>query len=128
MIGSNSIENTLELQQPSFSVLIEDRVNDDEGLHLTPPGLSTALEAGELTRRSIEIGRRALDDQSRGRFSQHSFGTVRGSDQFDDLSALGLNDVSQPPFDDNLLQYGRDADDESLGIFVKKTSLGSVFI
>ena len=127
MNGNNSIEDTLELQRPNFSVVIEDRLDDDESLQLTPPGLSTELEAGELTGRSIEIGRRALDDQSQGRLSQHSFVTVRGSDRFDDLNALSLNDVSQPPFDDNLLQDGPDAEDENLGVFARKTSLGSVF-
>lgn len=128
MIGGNSIENTLELQQPNFSVVIEDRVNDDESLPLTPPGLSTVSEAGELTGRSIEIGRRALDDQSRGRVSQHSFGTVRGSDQFDGLSVLGLNEVSQPLFDVNLLQNGPDAADGNLGSFAERQSFGLGFI
>lgn len=128
MFGSNSIEDTLELQQPSFSVVIEDRAYGDDSLQLAPSGLSMPLELGERTGRSIEIGRRALDDQLRGRLSQGSFGTVRGSDRFDDLSALGLNDVSQPPFDDSFLQTASDADDENHEILGKKSSLGSVVI
>ena len=97
-------------------------------LQLEPPGLSMPLEPGGRTGRSIEIGRRALDDQLLGRLSQGSFGTVRRSDRFDDLSALGLHDVSQPPFDNDLLQIAPDSNDENLGILGRQSSIGSVFI
>lgn len=86
------------------------------------------LEPGERTERSIEIGRRALVDQLTGRLSQGSFGTIRRSDRFDDLSALGSHDVSQPPFDNDLLQIALDADDETLDFLGRQSSLGSVFI
>lgn len=86
------------------------------------------LEPGERTERSIEIGRRAPDDQSTERLSQGSFGTVRRSDRYDDMSALGLHDVSQPPFDSDLLQIAPDADDENLRFLGRQSSLGSVFI
>ena len=126
--GSASIEDTLELQQPSISVVTENRANDEESLQLEPPGLSVLFEPGERTERSIEIGRRALDDQFTGRLSQGSFGTVRRSERSDDLSALGLHNASQPPLDNDLLQITPDADDENLDHLGRQPSLGLVFI
>lgn len=125
---SNSIEDDIELQQPSFSIAIEDRADEGDNFQLAPPQLSMPLQVGEQTGRSIEIGRRALDDQPLGRVSRGSYGTVRGSDQFDDLSALGLNDVSQPPFEDSVLQTTPDADEEDHGSFDRRLSLRSVVI
>ena len=128
MAGSNSIEDDLEMQQPSFSFAIEDQADEDHSSQLVPPRLSMPLEAGEQTGISIEIGRRALDDQLLGRLSRGSFGTVRGSDRCDDLSALGLNDVSQPPLEDSVLRTAPDADEDDVGILYKRSSLGSVLI
>ena len=127
LTGSNSIEDALELQ-PSFPIAIEDGADEDDNFQLAPPRLSIPLEEGEQTERSIEIGRRALDDQAPGRLSRSSFGTIWGSDRFDDLSVLGLNDVSQPPIDDSILQITPDADEEDLGVHGRKQSRGSVVI
>lgn len=82
------------------------------------------LEEGEQTARSIEIGRRGLDDELTGRRPRRSFETIRGSDRFDDLSALGLNDVLQSAYDDSVLQVTPDADEEDLGALGRNEILG----
>lgn len=126
LAGSNSVEDDLELQQFDFPIAIEDGADEDDDFQLELPRLSWPSEEGELTGRSIEIGRRALDNQLMGRAPRGSFESIRGSDRFDDLSALGLNDVLQPPNDDNVLQIAPDADEEDIGVLGVKRSLGSV--
>lgn len=86
------------------------------------------LEAGEETASSVEIRRRALEGQSSGRLSRGSFETVWGSDQFDDLSALGLRDASPLPFHDSVQEIALDADEEDLGVRGRRPSLGSVVV
>lgn len=127
LTGSNSTEDNIELQQLGFSIAIEDEADQDDGFQQATPRLSMPLEEREQTGKSIEIERHALHNQPPGRLSQGSFGTIRGSDRFDDLSALGLNDVSQPPLDQSVLQIVPDAE-EDLGVFGRKSILGSVVI
>ena len=128
LAGSNSIEDYLELQPPKFSIAIEDGADQDDSFQLAPPRLSMPSDEGEQTARSIEIGRRGLDDQPTGRPSRGSFETIRGSDRSDDLSELGSNDVLQPSFDDSVLQVAPDADEEDLTVLGGNESLGSEVI
>ena len=93
--SSSSIEDVQELQQLNSSLSREDQADENEDFQLTPPRLSIPIGTEENTGRSIEIGRRALDDKPLGNFCRSSFGTVRGSDRFDEISALGFNDISR---------------------------------
>ena len=104
---------------------MEDRVDDDEDFQLTPPRLSIPLGTEEKTGRSIEIGRRALDDQPPGSFSQSSFGTVRGSDRFDEISALGFNDISLH-LEESVSQIAPSLDKGDAGVRIEESNLESV--
>ena len=124
--SSSSSEGALELQQLSFSIAIEDRADEDDDFQLEPPQLSTPMEAGDQTGRSIEIGRRAL--QRPGKLSRGRFGTFRGSDRSDERSALGLNDTSLPLFGDSVWQLAPDVVEEDPGVRGKELSLESIVI
>ena len=124
--SSSSTEGALELQQLSFSIAIEDRADEDDDFQLEPPQLSTPMETGDQTGRSIEIGRRAL--QTAGKLSRGRFGTVRGSDRPDEQSALGLNDTSMPLFGDSVWQLAPDAGEEDPGVRGKGPNLESIVI
>ena len=125
LAGSNSIEDELELQEPNRSITLEDRADEDDTFQLASPRLSIPLEVGDQTGTSIDIGR-ALDDQPPRRLSRGSFETTRGSDRFDDPSALDLNNVSQPPFEDSVLQIALDADKDHFGVPWRSSNPGLV--
>lgn len=94
---------------------IEKRADKDDTFQLASPRLSIPLEVGIQTGVSIDIGR-AIDDQPLRRLSRGSFETTRGSDRFDDPSALDLNNVSQHPFEESVLQIALDAEKDHLGV------------
>ena len=112
---SNRIEDEMELQEPNCSMAVENRADEDDTFQLASPRLSKPLELGVQTGVSIDIGH-AFDDQPLRRFSQGSFETARGSDRFDDPSALDSNNVSQHPFEESVLQTALDAEKDHLGV------------
>lgn len=112
---SSSSDDDPKVQQLDFSIVIEDCADEDLDFQRAPSRLPMPLEIEEQTGRSIEIGRRALDDRKVEGISRGSFGTVRANHRFDSLSALGFNDVSQPPFDDSAMPILPNADEEDLG-------------
>lgn len=118
----------MDLQSPSFSTASKDRADENDSFQLAPPLLSMPLGTGEETGRSIETGRRALDDQPPGRRCQCDLGTVRGRDRLEEPSALDLNDVSLPSFGDSVLQIAPDADEEDPGFREKVLNLESVVV
>ena len=112
-VGTSSrIEDDSELQQPSFSIATKDQADENDIFQLAPSLLSMPLGTREQTGRSIETGRRALEDQPLGRPCQGNLGNVLGSDPLEEPSALDLNDVSLPSFDDSVSQSAPDADEE----------------
>ena len=117
LAGSNSIEDGLELQGPSCSIEIVDRADDDDTFQLASPRLSPPLELGDQTGASI-------DDQPFRRLSRGSFETALGSDRFDDPSALDLNNVSQHPFENSVLQITLDAEKDHFGVPGRSSDLG----
>ncbi|PQE06167.1 Centromere T protein [Rutstroemia sp. NJR-2017a BBW] len=78
---------------PRLSLPIEEETDDDEGSEddesLLLPSLAP-LEDENLTSRSIELPRRAVNEPTGGRYSRGSFGSVRMSDRFGDLDAIDL--------------------------------------
>ena len=112
--GSSGTEVALELQQINLSTKFDARVDKHEDFQSVPLGLSMPLETGEGTGTSIEIDRLAVDNQSPGSLFQ-SLGIDQGSYQFDTRNALGANDVSLPPLDDDVSQitYNVDVEDRT---------------
>ena len=105
----------MELQEPNCSKAVENRADEDDPFQLASPRLSKSSDIGFQTGVSIDIGR-AFDDQALRRLSQGSFETARGSGRFDDPSALDSNNVSQHPFEENVLQTALDAEKDHLGV------------
>ena len=101
---------------------MEDRADENEDFQLTPPRLSIPLGTEEKTGRSIEIGRRALDDQPPGSLSRSSFGAVRGSDRFDEISALGFSDISLH-LEESVSQIAHSLDQGDAGVRIKESIL-----
>lgn len=73
------------------------------------------LDEVDQTGRSVEIGRRAISEQPRGRLSRGSFGSIRASDRFTNVEDNGLHDVSKLGIDDSLVDRMVDADADELG-------------
>lgn len=125
--SSSSIEDVPELQQLNSSLSREDRADENEDFQLTPPRLSIPIGTEEKTGRSIEIRRRALDDKPLGSFCRSSLGTVRGSDRFDEISALGFDDISRH-LKESVSQIATSLDKEDVGVRVEESNLESVLI
>jgi len=127
-IPTEDFDDGLDLPQPRFSIAIDEGVVEDDSFSEAPPRLSMPLEEVEQTGRSIEIGRRAISEQPHGRLSRGSFGSIRASDRFGNISEVGLNDISQSVMDestaDKLLDVDMDADE--LGNLGEGSDLGSV--
>ena len=102
---------------------VGNRADGDDTFHLASPRLSIPLGVGIQTRVSIDIGR-AIDDQPLRRLSQGSFENARGSDRFDDPSALDLNNASQHPFEESVLQIALDAEKDHLGVTGRSSNPG----
>ncbi|QSZ31066.1 hypothetical protein DSL72_000627 [Monilinia vaccinii-corymbosi] len=76
------------LVPPRLSIPLDDENEDDESLLL--PSLA-ALEEENLTTRSIELPRRAVNEQPNRLFSRGSFGSIRESDRFGNLNEAELD-------------------------------------
>ena len=102
---------------------VENRADEDDTFQVASPRLSIPVEVGVQTGVSVDIGR-AIDDQPLRRLSRGSFETARGSDRFDGPSALDLNNVSQHPFEESVLQITLDAEEDHLGVTGRSANPG----
>lgn len=55
---------------------------------MPPPRLSLQFDEDDITQRSVEYPRRAISDKDRQRLERMSFGDVRMSENFGDLTRL----------------------------------------
>jgi hypothetical protein len=86
-----------ELQRPRLSLPIGEEDEEDDSLLLPPK--STGLEDENFTVQSVELGRRARSEQPLSRLSRGSFGSIRMSENFGDMSALHMDeDVDDSSF------------------------------
>lgn len=108
-------EDELDLPQPRFSIAIDE--GDDDSFQEAPPRLSMPLDDADHTGRSIEIGRRAIIEQPRGRLSRGSFGSIRASDRFGNVSDVGMDESSKFGIDESIVDrvLNVDADADELG-------------
>ena len=106
----DEFEDELSPEQPKFTIAV-DNEDDDESSLMAPPRLSMPVEEGEHTAKSIEMPRRALMGDDRGRVSRGSFGSIQTGDKVGTLGDLGMDD---PPagmedgFEDQQLQEFED--------------------
>ncbi|RDL36057.1 uncharacterized protein BP5553_06669 [Venustampulla echinocandica] len=87
----DDFDDGLELERPRLSLPLgdeDDDDDDDDSLFLPPR--SAGLEDENFTVQSVEFARRAISERPPGRLSRGSFGSIRLSDRFADLSELGL--------------------------------------
>ncbi|KAJ8058521.1 hypothetical protein OCU04_012705 [Sclerotinia nivalis] len=114
-VPSNSRRQTLLLDDdfddgpnlvpPRLSLPLDDENDDDDNEDdesLLLPSLA-ALEDENLTTRSIELPRRAVNEKPNRLFSRGSFGSTRGSDRFGNLNEaeLGGDAMESSFFDGN---------------------------
>lgn len=83
--GKDDLDDGPELPRPRLSLPIGEDEDDEDDSLLLPPR-SAGLEDEDLTAQSIELPRRAVSELPPGRLSRGSFGSVRMSDQFEDLN------------------------------------------
>lgn len=100
-------EDELSFTRPSLTLPIDEEDEDE----LVPPRLS-GVEEENYTVRSVELPRRAISEQP-GRLSRGSFGTVQGSDIFDNDPTGDFGGESEffPGFLDDLQARAGDAAD-----------------
>jgi hypothetical protein len=104
-------------ERPRLSLPMNEVTGDieDGSPDIPPPRLSLAFDEEDITQRSIEYPRRAMSERDRQRLSRMSFGDVRLSENFGDLSRV---DGTSEPGDTTMLQQGNDEevqDDTTLG-------------
>ncbi|KAL1963738.1 hypothetical protein VTN77DRAFT_7804 [Rasamsonia byssochlamydoides] len=112
----DELDNEPVPERPRLSLPIDDDTGEiEDGSPDTPPRLSLAFDEDDITQRSVEYPRRAMSEQDRARLSRMSFGDVRLSENFGDLSRLdGMSETG----DTTTLQQGNDEeahDDTTLG-------------
>ncbi|KAL1851849.1 hypothetical protein Plec18170_006152 [Paecilomyces lecythidis] len=92
----DELDNEPEIPKPRLSLPIEVDEDEDDGPDIPPPRLSLAFEEEDITQASIEYPRRAMADADRARLERMSFGDVRLSENFGDLSRLeNVDDMSE---------------------------------
>ena len=99
--GNDDLDDDAALERPRLSLALENDEDEDDSLLLPPR--SAGLEDENFTVQSVEMPRRATSEKLPGRLSRGSFGSIRMSDQFADLSQGGVFDSSFAvggPFDD----------------------------
>jgi hypothetical protein len=84
----DELDDEPEPQRPRLSLPMGEEDDEDDSLLLPPR--SAGLEDENFTLQSIELGRRARSEQPLSQFSRGSFGSIRMSENFGDLSVLGL--------------------------------------
>jgi hypothetical protein len=93
----DDLDDEPELQRPRLSLPIGEEDEEDDSLLLPPR--SAGLEDENFTVQSVELGRRARSEQPLSRLSRGSFGSIRMSDNFGDMSALHMEeDVDDSSF------------------------------
>ncbi|KAL1998605.1 hypothetical protein VTN02DRAFT_5909 [Thermoascus thermophilus] len=112
----DDLDDEPDIERPRLSLPIDDELeegeeqeedeDDDRSPEIQPPRLSLTFE--DTTQRSVEYPRRALSERHIARSSRMSFGDVRLSENFADLSRL--DGTSQ---DDDYATVRQDEDDEA---------------
>jgi hypothetical protein len=87
---------------PRLSLPLEGIEEDDS--FLVPPQSTGLLEDENITQQSVELPRRATSEQLPGRLSRGSFGSIRVSDRFDDMTELGMDAVASEGIDQSFVQ------------------------
>lgn len=112
----DELDNEPVPERPRLSLPIDEDTGEiEEGSPEPPPRLSLAFDEEDITQRSVEYPRRAMSEQDRARLSRMSFGDVRLSENFGDLSRL---DGASETGDVTTLQQGNDEEaqeDTTLG-------------
>ena len=104
LLGNDVLDDGVALERPRLSLALESHEDEDDSLLLPPR--STGLEDDNLTSQSMELPRRAISEQPRGRLSRGSLGSIRMDDQLADLSQGTVFDSSFAiggPFVDDIL-------------------------
>ncbi|KAI9835403.1 MAG: hypothetical protein M1819_002321 [Sarea resinae] len=107
VLPEDGLDNDADLPRPRFSLPIGQDDEDDDDFYGPPPQLSEPIDEEGHTQLSVEQPRRAVSEQAYGRFSRESFGSVRFSDRFADLTELGLGGMSEIA-DESMIPQGMD--------------------
>lgn len=101
-------------ERPRLSLPIEAEsgTSEDGSPDMPPPRLSLLLDEDDITQRSVEYPRRAISEQDRQRLERMSFGNVRMSENFGDLTQLDA--FSEPG--DNTTVFPQDDEADEAGI------------
>lgn len=97
-------DDDFPIERPRFSLPLGPEEEDDDDAELKPPRLS-GLEEDNYTMQSIELPRRAIQDNGLNRLDRSSFGSMRYSDymgpdvQSDDFG-FDSGFIPPPPLDD----------------------------
>ncbi|KAI9849184.1 MAG: hypothetical protein M1838_000261 [Thelocarpon superellum] len=81
-----------DLPAPELSMPIDEE--DEDSYQPAPPELSAIFDENNYTQQSVEVPRRAVNEFAEGRLARGSFGSIRFSDRFAELSGL---DAAFPP-------------------------------
>jgi hypothetical protein len=88
----------------SLPIDIDSGTSENSSPDMPPPRLSLQFDEEDLTTRSVEYPRRAISEQDRQRLGRMSFGDVRMSENFGDLTRLDAfsehGDTTMLPQDD----------------------------
>lgn len=91
LLMDDDFDDGPNLIPPRLSIPLDDENEDDDSEDdesLLLPSLA-ALDDENLTTRSIELSRRAVNEHPHGLLSRSSFGSIRGSERFGNLSDAG---------------------------------------
>lgn len=84
---TDDLDNEPIPERPRLSLPIsEDTTTTTDDSPVPPPRLSLPFDEEDITQRSVEYPRRALSEKDRARLERMSFGDVRMSENFGDLS------------------------------------------
>ncbi|OKL62915.1 hypothetical protein UA08_01991 [Talaromyces atroroseus] len=89
----------------SLPIDVDSGTSENGSPDLPPPRLSLQFDEDDITQRSVEYPRRAISEQDRQRLERMSFGDVRLSENFGDLTRLDAfsehGDTTMFPQDDD---------------------------
>ncbi|KAL3420196.1 hypothetical protein PVAG01_08696 [Phlyctema vagabunda] len=106
----DDLDDGIELERPRLSLpLDEDEDDDDDDSLLLPTPQLAHLEEDNFTVQSVEMPRRALNEQP-GRYARGSFGSIRLSDRFGDLNDIGSGGLNYD-IDSSIIEPGTFEDD-----------------
>ena len=88
----------------SLPIDVDSGTSEDGSPDMPPPRLSLQFDEDDITQRSVEYPRRAISEKDRQRMERMSFGDVRLSENFGDLTRLDAfsehGDTTMLPQDD----------------------------